>query len=311
MMVIETALKALLILLYATFVGFMFMGIIRIVTARIHRRVGPPIYQPILDTIKLLSKKSSITHGLIYDFGIIYALGATILALMFIPLGGVSILRAYGDLILITFLLEIPMLGIMFAAMSSGNPWAGLGSQRALLTLLAIQVPLGFAIVALAEFYGTFSTYQIVMAQQSMGWSITSLPLLLAAVAYDLVLQAMFGKEPFDIMIAPGEISLGPMVEFGGKHMGILQIQHAIALFAETLFFSNIFLGGAVITAFASPIINTLATLVVLLVKQIAVLMVAIFIGAIFPRFTIDQAARFYWKWPTIIAAAGAILAAL
>ncbi|WP_175060028.1 respiratory chain complex I subunit 1 family protein [Thermococcus sp. 2319x1] len=308
---IETALKALLILIYATFVGFMFMGIIRIVTARIHRRIGPPIYQPILDTIKLLSKKSNITHGLIYDFGVIYALGATILALMFIPLGSIGILRAYGDLILITFLLEIPMLGIMFAAMSSGNPYAGIGAQRALLTLLAIQVPLGFAIIALAEFYGTFSTYEIVMAQQTMGWSIIHLPLLLAAIAYDIVLQAMFGKEPFDIMIAPGEISLGPMVEFGGKHMGILQIQHAIALFAETLFFANIFLGGGVVTAFASPILNTMASLAVLLVKQVAVLLIATFVGAIFPRFTIDQAAKFYWKWPTIIAALGAILASL
>lgn len=308
---IETALKALFILLYATFVGFMFMGIIRIVTARIHRRVGPPIYQPILDTIKLLSKKSNITHGLIYDFGILYAVGATILAIMFIPLGSIGVLRAYGDLILITFLLEIPMLGIMFAAMSSGNPYAGIGAQRALLTLLAIQVPLGFAIVALAEFYGTFSTYEIVMAQQTMGWSIAHLPLLLAAIAYDLVLQAMFGKEPFDIMIAPGEISLGPMVEFGGKHMGLLQIQHAIALFAETLFFANVFLGGGVVTAFSSSILNTMASLAVLLVKQIAVLLIATFMGALFPRFTIDQAAKFYWKWPTIIAALGAILASL
>ncbi|AFK22877.1 respiratory chain complex I subunit 1 family protein [Pyrococcus sp. ST04] len=306
-----TFLKALLIILYATFVGFMFMGIIRKVTARIHRRIGPPIYQPIIDTIKFLSKKENITHGIIYDFGIIFALGATILALMFIPLGSISIMRAYGDLILITFLLEIPMLGIMFAAMSSGNPYAGIGAQRALLTLLAIQVPLGFAIVALAEFYGTFSTYEIVMAQQTSGWSIFHLPLLLAAIAYDIVLQAMFGKEPFDIMIAPGEISLGPMVEFGGKHMGILQIQHAMGLFAETLFFSNIFLGGAVITTFSSPILNTLATLAVLLVKQLAVLLIAIFVSTIFPRFTIDQAAKFYWKWPTIIAALGAILASL
>ncbi|AEH24826.1 respiratory chain complex I subunit 1 family protein [Pyrococcus yayanosii] len=304
-------LKAIFIILYATFVGFMFMGIIRKVTARIHRRIGPPIYQPIIDTIKFFGKRENITHGLIYDFGIIFALGATILALMFIPLGSISILRTYGDLILITFLLEIPMLGIMFAAMSSGNPWAGLGAQRALLTLLAIQVPLGFAIIALAEFYGTFSTYEIVMAQQVGGWSIFHLPLLLVAIAYDIVLQAMFGKEPFDMMIAPGEISLGPMVEFGGKHMGMLQIQHAIGLFAETLFFANIFLGGAVVIAFSSPILNTLATLGILLVKQIAVLLIAIFIGAIFPRFTIDQAVKFYWKWPTIIAALGAILASL
>ncbi|NJE27151.1 NADH dehydrogenase subunit, partial [Thermococcus sp. MV5] len=77
------------------------------------------------------------------------------------------------------------------------------------------------------------------------------------------------------------------------------------------LFFSNIFLGGAVVTAFASPVLNTIASLAILLVKQIAVLMIAIFIGNIFPRFTIDQAAKFYWKWPTIIAALGAVLASL
>ena len=308
---LRVVIDALLILIYATFVGFMFMGIIRKTVARIHRRIGPPIYQPIIDTIKLFAKKENITHGVIYDFGVVFALGATILALMFIPLGNVSVLRAYGDLILITFLLEIPMLGIMFAAMSSGNPYAGIGAQRALLTLLAVQVPLGFAIVTLGEYYGTFSTYEIVMAQQLHGWSIFHLPLLLAAIAYDIVLQAMFGKEPFDIMIAPGEISLGPMVEFGGKHLGILQVQHAIGLFAETLFFSNIFLGGAAVTAFSSSILNTLATITILLIKQLVVLFIAIFISTIFPRFTIDQAAEFYWKWPTIIAALGAILAIL
>ncbi len=244
-----------------------------------------------------MGKKENITHGFIYDFGVVYALGATILALLFIPLGPISVLRAYGDLILITFLLEIPMLGIMFAAMSSGSPWAGLGAQRGLLTILAIQVPLGFVIISLAQFYGTFSTYGIVMAQQGMNWSVFHLPLLFSAVAYDIVLQALFGKEPFDIMTAPGEISLGPMVEFGGKHLGILQLQHAIALFAETLFFANIFLGGGSIP--------------IMLLKQLFVLMMAIFIGAIFPRFRIDQAAKFYWKAPTAIAVLGAILTAI
>ena len=292
-----TALKAVAIILYGTFIGFMFMGIMRKVTARIHRRMGPPIYQPILDTLKLIGKKENITHGFIYDFGVVYALGATILALMFIPLGSISVLRAYGDLVLITFLLEIPMLGIMFAAMSSGSPWAGLGAQRGLLTLLAVQIPLGLVIIGLAQFYGTFSTYEIVLAQQSMNWSIFHFPLLLSAVAYDIVLQALFGKEPFDIMSAPSEISMGPMVEFGGKHLGILQIQHAIALFAETLFFANLFLGGGSIP--------------IMLIKQIGVLLMAIFIGAIFPRFRIDQAAKFYWKAPTAIALTGAILTSL
>ena len=56
--------QAVLILVYGTLMGFIFMGIERKVMARIQRRIGPPVYQPLLDTLKLLGKKESITHGL-------------------------------------------------------------------------------------------------------------------------------------------------------------------------------------------------------------------------------------------------------
>lgn len=291
--------QAVLILIYGTLMGFIFMGIERKAMARIQRRVGPPLYQPLLDTLKLLGKKESITHGFIYNFGPIFALGASILALMFLPLSqNFQLFSSSGDLIVVAYLLEVPMLGIMLGAMSSGNPYSGLGVQRGLLTMVAMQLPYGLALIALVEHYGTFSLWKIVQAQQTAGWSILVPSLFLAMIVFDIVFQALLGLEPFDIITAPAEISMGPMVEYGGKQAALLFTQHAVQLFAETAFFVILFLGGA-------------SNLLELLIKQIAVLFIAIFVASIYPRFTIDQAAKFFWKWPTIIGIIAAMLAAL
>ncbi len=285
---VKLVLEVIGMLLYATFMGFIFMGIERKVMARIQRRVGPPLYQPLIDTLKLLGKRSSVTHGFVYDFGPIFALGASITALLFLPLANFQLFSNNADLIVVAYLLEVPMLGIMLGAMSSGNPYSALGVQRGLLTMVAMQLPYGLAIIAIVQHWGTFKLGEIVALQQVQGWSILVPALLLAMIVFDIVFQAMIGLEPFDIITAPAEISMGPMVEYGGKQAAILFTQHAVQLFAETAFFAILFLGGA-------------SNLLELLIKQIAVLFVAIFVASIYPRFTIDQAARFFWKWPTII----------
>ncbi|WP_297438270.1 respiratory chain complex I subunit 1 family protein [Thermococcus sp.] len=285
---VRLVLEVIGMLLYATFMGFIFMGIERKAMARIQRRVGPPIYQPIIDTLKLLGKKESISHGFIYDFGPIFALGASITALLFLPLANFQLFSSNADLIVVAYLLEVPMLGIMLGAMSSGNPYSALGVQRGLLTMVAMQLPYGLAIIAIVQHFGTFKLGEIVALQQIHGWSILVPALLLAMIVFDIVFQAMIGLEPFDIITAPAEISMGPMLEYGGKQAAILFTQHAVQLFAETAFFAILFLGGA-------------SNLLELLIKQIAVLFIAIFVASIYPRFTIDQAAKFFWKWPTII----------
>ncbi|WP_297487860.1 respiratory chain complex I subunit 1 family protein [Thermococcus sp.] len=281
-------LDAIGILIYALVVGFIFMGIERKAMARIQRRIGPPIYQPIIDTLKLLGKKESVSHGFIYNFGPVFALGVSITALLFIPIANFQLFSSNADLIVVAYLLEVPMLGIMLGAMSSGNPYSALGVQRGLLTMVAMQLPYGLAIIALVQHWGTFKLSQLVALQQLQGWSITVPALALAFIVFDIVFQALLGLEPFDIITAPAEISMGPMVEYGGKHAALLFTQHAVQLFAETAFFAVLFFGGA-------------SNLLDLFLKQLLVLFIAIFVASIYPRFTIDQAAKFFWKWPTII----------
>ncbi|HDK25550.1 MAG TPA: hypothetical protein ENG48_00495, partial [Candidatus Atribacteria bacterium] len=42
----------------AFIIGVFFLGLQRKIIARIHRRYGPPIYQPVIDIIKLFNQKT-------------------------------------------------------------------------------------------------------------------------------------------------------------------------------------------------------------------------------------------------------------
>ena len=66
-------------------VAVLFLGISRKVTARIQRRYGPPIYQPIIDVVKLLTQKENISHGGLFELGILLAVAGAFITIVFIP----------------------------------------------------------------------------------------------------------------------------------------------------------------------------------------------------------------------------------
>jgi len=110
-----------------------------------------------------------------------------------------------------------------------------------------------------------------------------------------MILPAMLGIRPFDVVSAPQEISSGTAVEYGGKYLAFTTIEHAIHTYIVIGLFVNLFLGGG------NPLI--------FFVKMLVVFLLSLFINAVFPRFRIDQAIKYCWKWPAILALAGLIIA--
>ncbi|KAA0003503.1 MAG: NADH-quinone oxidoreductase subunit H, partial [Thermoplasmata archaeon] len=230
------AIKVALLTAYAvigTCVGLLFMGIGRKIIARVHNRVGPPFYQNFIDVAKLLSKKTNISHGWIFDLALLFSISGILLTLLFLPIGGVQLLSMEGDAFLVLYLLAIPALGFALGAGASGNPNAGVGVMRALVMMLSYELPFVITLIALMIYYDTTSLATIVRMQSINGvksWAITMPPFMLAAFAADMALQGMLMEQPFDIPVAPHEIASGPMVEFGGKYLGSLMLYKAIAL---------------------------------------------------------------------------------
>lgn len=280
--------------LLALIVGIFFLGLSRKIMARIHWRCGPPLIQPVIDIIKLFSQKSG-SHGNMFNLGIILSLTGSIVVVLFMPFGQMCPLSSSGGMLVILYMMLLGPLGIALSGGEAANPNTSIGVSRKLILALGYEVPLLLVLLAVMTHYRTISIVEIVKAQQNGGWSFISLPLVLPGIAYFLILPAILGIRPFELIQAPQEISSGPMVEYGGKFLAFATIQHAFSLFIGIALFVNLFLGGA-----GNP--------VTFFVKMLVVFIVCLFINAVFPRFRIEQAVKYLWRWPTLLAFVGLIV---
>ncbi|NPA75441.1 MAG: NADH-quinone oxidoreductase subunit H [Euryarchaeota archaeon] len=284
-------------------IGMLFNGIARKVSARIQNRVGPPVYQGFIDVFKLFGKKTNISHGWIFDLAALFSVSGIALAFLFLPVAGYSMLSTDGDLFLILYLLAIPALGFALGAGASGNPNAAVGVMRALMSMLAYELPLVMVMVAMMVYYNTTSLANIVAAQANMQWAFFIPIFFIGALVADMALQGMLMEKPFDIPIAPHEIATGPMVEFGGKHLGALMLYKMMGTVVETTLFVDLFLGGGVVLSVAQyGWLAYLVNFAVWFVLILIVFLIAVMIDNVLPRFRIEQALKFYWKYDALIA---------
>jgi NADH-quinone oxidoreductase subunit H len=230
-----------------------------------------------------------------FDLGLILSLAGSVVVVLFLPFGQMCPLSSSGGLLVILYIMLLAPLGIALSAGQEANPNISIGISRKLILSLGYEVPMLFVLLAVMTHYKTISIVEMVNVQQSTGWSITSWPLFLSGLSYFLILPAILGIRPFDVSSAPQEISSGPMVEYGGKYLALATIEHAFALFIGITLFVNLFLGGA-------------ANIVSFFVKMLVVFVLGLFINAVFPRFRIEQAVKYLWKWPTLLAFLGLVI---
>jgi len=299
--------------LIALIVGMLFMGISRKISARIHWRYGPPIIQPVIDVIRSFSQMS-ISHGKFFDFGIILSLTGSFVLILFLPIGELCPMTS-GGLIAFMYLMLLDPLGIALSGGVAANPNSSIGISRKFLLSLAYEVPLLLILIAVMTHYNTISLVYIVKIQASSGWAFSSWALVLPGIAYFLILPAILGVRPFEVVQAPQEISSGPIAEFGGKHLAFYTLQHALHMFVGLALFVDIFLGGWTLFGLLNPISGTVLGIVlgiiVFLIKMLVVLIIGLFINAVYPRFRIEQAMKYLLKWPTLIAFIGLIIVSL
>lgn len=274
-------LNSLLVAFVAMAVGLLFMGIGRKVTARLQRRYGPPFWQSYIDVIKCFSRES-ISHHFIMDLGSMMGLAGLVAAAMFVPIAGLLPFPSGGPLIVILYLMPIGYLGMAMGVSASGNPLASIGIGRALTLMVGYEVPFAIIMLAMIATFNTTSLSFLHDVQQGgiTSWNVVSMPI--GFIASLFILQAMLAEKPFDAMIAPAEIASGPMVELGGKFLGLAFLQHAVAIFIETGLIVNLFLGGGV-------------TVWDFFLKQLILYTLSISINGIYARYRIEQATRFLW----------------
>ena len=225
-------------------VGMVMVLMMRRIAAKLQRRIGPPFFQPLYDIVKLHSKKTQVSHGMIHDIGIVMAMGGYIAAETLLPVPGMNGIAEKGGIITLLYLMMIPSLGLALGVGQCANPNGSIGIARALTAMLAYDIPLVIVVFGVAYAAGTTNLVDIIAVQQAGGfetWGVVQMPLL--AIAGLIAMHASLGKQPFEIYIAPAEIATGPMVEMGGKYLGGLFVIIGEILVKECADFRHLYQG--------------------------------------------------------------------
>ncbi len=289
-------------------------GLDRRFVARMQRRVGPPLIQPLLDIAKLLTKETLIPKTAIRScFLLAPVVGMTGMAACaaFIPVPGVfDGMYSMGDLLVLFYLLPIPAIAIMLGGSSSSSPFGAIGFSREMLIMLSYELPLLMILLAVAMITGKatgagtadFSLLNIVQFQLQHGQFGLNPIMIPAFIAYLMFLPGTMGVPPFDIAEAETEILEGPMLEYGGPLLAIFQIGSAFKTFVVLALGVIMFFPGCLGDIW---IVN----LAWFMVKCLLLMFFAISLmkGAM-GRLRIDQAMRFYIKVPAILALVSLVL---
>ena len=281
------------------FPGLLFLGaygtfaewVDRILYARMQNRVGPPIYQPVADFIKLMAKEVIIPEAA--DKGLfrvlpVVAVASVCTAMLMVPAWGpAGVVSFQGDLVAVLYLLTIPTATFFLAGWCSSSPYATVGSVRALTQLFAYEVPLFLSVVGPAILAGSLSVADIAAA-------FTANPLFIAvnlpglAIAL-LALQGKLERVPFDIPHAETEVVGGPFTEYSGGLLALFLLATDMEMVVGAALLSAVFLGGSLALPGALGFVAFLA-------KTLGIVFVLSLTRALMARIRIEQMIGLCWK---------------
>ncbi|MCX8204767.1 MAG: NADH-quinone oxidoreductase subunit H [Candidatus Nezhaarchaeota archaeon] len=284
--------------------GALFYWLFRKLRARFQSRIGPPIYQPIADVVKLLTKETVIPISASRAWFVmapLLALAGYVAAVALTPLGVEAPLSVIGDVLVVLIALVIPGAAVVIAGSSSGSPYGAIGASRELALLVASEIPFVASALAIVKAAGGLSFQAIIEAQASCPF-IVKYPF--AAIAFLMALMLKLGRKPFDIPDAEVEVVAGPFTEYSGSLLGIFELGGVLKWMVLPALFVNLFLAGGRLTE-SSPL-----DFAVFLALCGAVVFVASLIDAQSSRLRVDQAFKLLLSWGVALALVDLVRAA-
>ena len=231
-MIIKTVISIIAYLILAPIVGGLLAGLDRKFSAKIQRRVVPPVLQPFYDVFKLFEKEDQ-TVTKVQDFYVL-------IFVVFVIVSG-AIFFGGGDMLLVIFTLTLASAFLIIAAYSSNSPYAEIGAERELLQMMAYEPMVLMTVIGFYMCCGSFAVKDVLA-----GTSMPFLPMIGLFIGFLFILTIKFRKSPFDLSMshhAHQELVKGLTTEFSGKTLGWIEVSH---------WYENVFLLGFVFLFFAN-----------------------------------------------------------
>lgn len=221
--------KVILVICYillAPLIGGLLDGVDRKLSARMQRRVGPPLLQPFYDVIKLFSKQVIIVSRYQMFFLLTYTVLIILTGAMFF---------AGTDILMCFFVMSTGATFLYFAGMVTSTPYSTIGASRELVQMMAYEPAVLLTCVGFYLAEGTFNVDEIATSPVS---AIMYLPGFF--IAFVFILTIKMRKSPFDLSTSHHmhqELVKGLTTEMGARNLAVFQV---------TEWYENVFLLGVV-----------------------------------------------------------------
>lgn len=285
-------------------------------SAHIQSRVGPWYAggrwgwaQPLAEAVKFLQKEDLVpdeADDKVFRLAPYVMVAGVIATFVVIPIGPTVVAR---DLDIGIFYLlavsSLSTLGVLMAGWSSGNKYSLIGGVRAGAQLIAYELPLVLALVAVAIQAGTLSLSGIVAAQAAPLFTIggvdIALPFALGGqfigfVVFIIASLAELNRTPFDLPLAESELTMGYVTEYSGLRFSMFFLGEYAGVVSMAAIISTVYLGGYWMPGLSDDILD-FAGPFILVGKIFFVVFLYIWFRWTWPRIREDQLQALAWKW--------------
>lgn len=248
-------------------------GIRRKILARMQNRIGPPIWQPVYDVIKLWKKAPSDTlakKNIFFTITPILYFVITFALFLFIPF---SIISFEYDFILFIYILVLDSLLYVLVGLASNNPYSIIGSTRELTLMVCYEIVFTIVIITIFVFNNVIS-----LSQFNSLFLFWKLPI--AAVCFFYVALVEIRVTPYDTVEAYTEVLESVKSEYSGKGLAFLEFAKALKLIFFAMLAVFLFIG--------------LDNLLLFFILSILMVIVFAFTQATTCRYRIDQVFKIF-----------------
>ncbi|ATB68306.1 NADH-ubiquinone oxidoreductase chain H [Sulfurospirillum diekertiae] len=306
--VVETIVKAVIVVsIVAAMAGFATF-IERKVLAFMQRRLGPMnvgpygLLQLAADGIKLFTKEDIIPQNAVKPIFMIAPVIAAVTAFVamaavpYFPeftLFGYVIHPIISDInVALLYVMGVASVGIygpLLAGMSSANKWSLLGAARAVVQMLSFEVVSGLSVLAPIMLIGSLSLIDINDYQVGgmSHWLIWKQPLAFILFAMSGFMET--NRAPFDTIEFEAEVVAGYATEYSGMRWGLFFIGEYANMITISVLVSIVFMGGY------NPIWFIPGSLA-MLVKVSLWIFIFLWVRAAWPHIRPDQLMWVCWK---------------
>lgn len=245
---IEHAFKLLVQIIFILLIAPFFTGVIRKMKAKVQHKIGPSLFQPYYDLIKLFRKDLvvSSTSSWIYNLAPYVYFITSLTALGCLPvIYQFKGFTFYTDLLIIVYLFVAGRIFMALAGLDTGSTFGGMGASREMLVSSLVEPALFLTIITVSARTGVGSTnvsaiYDFAAGHAEIAFTPVNILLFFSML---MILIAEASRIPVDDPSTHLELTMvheAMVLEYSGRHLAFIELGTHIKQLVFMTFMANI-----------------------------------------------------------------------